>query len=440
MAEQKISLKQTVGKGYDRFWNDRKRYRVLKGGKGSKKSTTTALNFIYRLMKYPDSNLLVVRRVMNTHRDSTFAQLQWAQERLGVSNLWNNTVSPMEMTYKPTGQKILFRGFDDVLKLASTTVSKGYLCWVWVEEAFEIPSCDDFDKLDLSVPRGEVPPPLFKQATLTFNPWSGEHWLKKRFFDEASENVSTYSTNYFVNEWLDETDRAVFERMKIENPQKYQVAGLGNWGIAEGRVFERWQVGKPDFSEEWKWKNFFGLDYGYSNDPAAFIAFRVNPLDKIIYIFDEFYQTGMLNCDIAARIRQKGYAKERIRADCAEPKSNDDLRRMGICRIYPSEKGRDSILHGIDLIRQYRIFVDPVCVNTISELSSYVYDEHHTVNGHRVPVDTNNHLMDALRYGMQDVRFFRPEDERLSKRPKSSSALREIQNGLSTKEIKGGWI
>ena len=120
-----LRMSQIVGSGYDDFWNCQKRYRVLKGGKGSKKSTTTALNFIYRIMKYKDSNLLVVRQVMNTHRDSTFAQLRWAQEKLGVSALWLNKVSPMEMTYLPTGQKILFRGFDDVLKLASTTVPVG---------------------------------------------------------------------------------------------------------------------------------------------------------------------------------------------------------------------------------------------------------------------------------------------------------------------------
>ena len=440
MPDSKISLRQTVGKGYDRFWHDQNRYRVLKGGKGSKKSTTTALNFIYRLMQYPDSNLLVVRRVMNTHRDSTFAQLKWAQEKLGAAALWTNNVSPMEMTYNPTGQKILFRGFDDVLKLASTTVSKGYLCWVWVEEAFEIPSADDFDKLDLSVPRGEIPPPLFKQMTLTFNPWSAEHWLKKRFFDMKIENVSTYSTNYLINEWLDETDRAVFERMKTENPQKYQVAGLGNWGISEGLVFDRWEIGKPDLTPEWKWKNFFGLDYGYSNDPAAFIGFKVNPIDKIIYIFDEFYEKGMLNCDIAERIKEKGYAKERIRADCAEPKSNDDLRRLGIGRVYPSEKGRDSILHGIDRVREYRIFVDPVCKNTVSELSGYVFDPKHTVNGHRVPIDTNNHLMDALRYGMQDVRFFHPSDPNEKAPQTERTAYDPMRDGLSVREIKGGWI
>ena len=119
MPAEKKSLSETVGAGYGDFWHDKSRYRVLKGGKGSKKSTTTALNLIYRIMKYPYSNLLVVRQVMNTHRDSTFAQLKWAQAKLGVSHLWRNNVSPMEMTYIPTGQKILFRGFDDVLKLAT---------------------------------------------------------------------------------------------------------------------------------------------------------------------------------------------------------------------------------------------------------------------------------------------------------------------------------
>ena len=145
------SLPQIVGKGYADFWNCKTRYRVLKGGKASKKSTTTALNFICRLMQYPESNLLVVRAVANTHRDSTFAQLKWAQEKIGVAHLWQNTVSPMEMKFIPTGQKIIFRGFDDVLKLASTTVSKGYLNFVWIEEAFELAEEADFDKLDLSV-------------------------------------------------------------------------------------------------------------------------------------------------------------------------------------------------------------------------------------------------------------------------------------------------
>jgi len=303
-----IKLSEIVGGGYDAFWGCKARYRVLKGGKGSKKSATTALNFIFRIMRYPDSNLLVVRQVMNTHRDSTFAQLKWAQSRLGVSHLWSNTVSPLEMTYLPTGQKILFRGFDDVLKLASTTVNKGYLNFVWVEEAFELAHEEDFDKLDLSMPRGSVPSPLFKQTTLTFNPWSAAHWLKKRFFDRESSDIKVFSTNYLINEFLDDTDRAVFERMKRTNRRKYEVAGLGNWGIAEGLVFENWEVGAPQIPPEKLncWRSFFGLDYGYTNDPTAFVAFMVNPVEKILYIYDEFYKTRMLNCDIANEIKKSG--------------------------------------------------------------------------------------------------------------------------------------
>lgn len=441
----RLSVSEIVGRGYEKFWNDENRYRVLKGGKASKKSTTTALNFIYRLMKYPESNLLVVRAVMNTHRDSTFAQLKWAQEKLKVLHLWENKVSPMEMTYIPTGQKILFRGFDDVLKLASTTVPKGYLNFVWIEEAFEIQAEADFDKLDLSVPRGYVPPPLFKQTTLTFNPWSETHWLKKRFFEKKDKNVSVYSTNYFINEFLDDTDKEVFRRMKEENPRKYDVAGLGNWGISEGLVFENWEILSFNIDElkyerdenqkvitdkSYEYKAFFGLDYGYTNDPTAFIAFYANPKMKQIFIFDEFYQTKMLNSDIAEMIKRKGYAKERIRADAAEPKSNDDLRRLGISRVLPSVKGRDSVINGINAIQEYKIFVLPECKNTIAELSSYVWKQDKNENGLNEPEDSNNHLMDALRYAFYDVRFFGGD------KPKKHDTRDDI---ISNDDFNGGW-
>lgn len=432
MTTSEIKLSEIIGGGYDEFWSCDKRYRVLKGGKGSKKSATTALNFIYRLMKYEKSNLLVVRQVMNTHRDSTFAQLKWAQERLGVSKLWKNTVSPMEMVYLPTGQRIIFRGFDDVLKLASTTVPTGYLNFVWIEEAFEISSEADFDKLDLSVPRGNVEPPLFKQTTLTFNPWSGAHWLKKRFFDTENSETATFSTNYLVNEFLDETDRAVFERMKKTNRRKYEVAGLGNWGISEGLVYENWSVGKKEISpdERYKWKSFFGLDYGYTNDPTGFVAFAANPIDKELYIYSEFCRRRMLNCDIAKEIKRLGFSKERIRADCAEPKSNDDLRRLGILRITPSVKGRDSILNGISAINEYKITVNPDCVNMIRELSSYVYDDKAADNGKRMPKDSDNHLCDALRYAFEDVKHFRP-------RPDEDNP--PAHPDITESDLNGGW-
>lgn len=427
-----VRLSQVVGGGYEKFWNDKNRYRVLKGGKGSKKSATTALNFIYRIMKYEGSNLLVVRAVMNTHRDSTFAQLKWAQEKLGVAHLWQNSVAPLEMTYKPTGQKIIFRGFDDVLKLASTTVTKGYLCFVWIEEAFEIAKESDFETLDLSVPRGTVAKHLFKQTTLTFNPWSAKHWLKSRFFDIAREGVSTYSTNYLCNEFLDETDISVFERMKSQNASRYRVAGLGEWGVSEGLIFENFEEGilQISKSEQYKWRNFFGLDYGYSSDPTAFIAFSANPIDKIIYIFDEFYGTRMLNSDIAAKIKEKGYQKERIRADSAEPKSNEDLRRQGIVRVLPSVKGKDSIINGIMGIKEFKIIVNPCCHNTLNELSLYRWDTKSEVGN--IPLDCDNHLMDAMRYAFFDVKNFHPEGRMV--------LVGGEPTGLTHNDFKGGWI
>lgn len=443
-SKTNVYLPDIVGGGYGRYWNSTKRYRVLKGGKGSKKSATTALNFIFRLMKHPESNLLVVRAVFNTHKDSTFAQLKWAQEKLKVSHLWQNNVNPLEMTYIPTGQKILFRGFDDVLKLASTTVPKGYLCWVWLEEAYEIKSESDFDKLDLSMPRGNVPKGLFKQTTLTFNPWNKEHWLKKRFFDKDDPTVDTFTTNYMVNEFLDETDRKVFERMKNENPRKYAVAGLGEWGISEGLIYERWDILDFDRTrlgegEEWQYRAFFGLDYGYTNDPTAFIAFYANPIKKEIYIFDEHYEIKMLNSDIAEMIKRKGFAKERIRADAAEPKSNDDLRRLGIQRIQPSVKGKDSVINGIMAIQEYMIYVHPSCKNTIAELSSYCYKKDKQEHGLNEPEDENNHLMDALRYAFYDVRFFTPSDPKERRRP-TADEYYDMKHGMSPSDMKGEWF
>lgn len=428
-----VDLAKTVGGGYGEFWNCRARYRVLKGGKASKKSTTTALNFLVRLMQHPDANLLVIRQVMDTHRSSTFAQLRWAAERLGVSHLWKATTSPMELTYVPTGQKILFRGFDNVYKIASTTVTRGYLCWVWVEEAFEIASEEEFDTFDLSVPRGEVPPTLFKQTTLTFNPWSDRHWLKRRFFDKTPENAAVFTTDYRCNEFLDDADRAVFERMKRDNPRRYAVAGRGEWGVVEGLIYDNWRVEAFDVNrlpEAWKYRRVYGLDYGYANDPTAFIAAAVNPPDRLLYVFDEFEITGLLNRDIAIKLKQMGYDGERIRADSAEPKSNEELRREGIYRVVPAAKGAGSLLHGIARLQEYRILVHPKCRRTAAELAAYAWDRDETGVVNR-PRDENNHLLDALRYAMEDITHFRPAPP--------STRERVTGGTLLANDLRGAW-
>lgn len=447
-----VNLRDIVGGGYRKFWESKHRYRVVKGGKASKKSTTAAFWYIVNIMRkeYEKANLLVVRAVYDTHRTSTFAILRRAIKELHVEDKWKATTSPLELRYLPTGQKIIFKGFDDWQKLASTTVENGYLCWVWLEEAFEIASEDAFEKLDLSVPRGEVPAPLFKQTTITLNPWSEKHWIKRRFFDKPDKNVFTLTTNYLCNEFLGQDDREIYEKMKEENPRKYAVAGLGEWGISEGLIYERWiteafdkeYLKSPENPDSWKYRHVFGLDYGYTNDPTAFIAMAVNPIDKVIYIYDEFYQTHMLNNQIAAKIVEKGYQKERIRADSAEPKSNDDLRRLGISRIQPARKGKDSILNGISRLQEYKIIVHPDCVNAIMEFSSYVWAKTKDEDVKNRPEDNNNHLMDAMRYAMEDIVLFKPD---AVKRLKSTykERMKAVKHsgggGVRPSDFKGGW-
>lgn len=431
------SLEQLVGGGYDDFWHCRRRYRVVKGGKASKKSTTAALWYIYHIMKYPGANLLVIRRVMDTHRNSTLASLQMAVDKLGVGRLWKTTRSPLEMTYIPTGQKILFRGMDDWQKVAGITVPVGYLCWVWVEEAYELEREGDFDKLDLSAPRGQVPEPLFKQTTLTFNPWNEGHWLKSKFFDRPREDALVLTTNYLCNEFLDDRDRAIYERMRVEAPRQYDVAGLGNWGVSEGLVFENWEVAGFEVAavtaeKPWQWRHIFGLDYGYSNDPTAFVAAVCNPAAKRLYIYDEHYAVGMLNGDIARMILSKHYQKERIRADSAEPKSNEELRRMGLTRVLAAEKGADSIRSGIATLQEYRIIIHPSCRNTATEIASYAWQVDKAGHRQNKPEDKNNHLMDALRYAMDDIKGFRPGEE-------PPKAPRPSRTGLNASDFAGGW-
>ena len=402
----RINLPQIVGKGYATYWNYKGRYRVVKGGRGSKKSTTTALWIIYNMMKYPLANTLIIRRVFNTHKDSTYTQLKWASNVLKVSHLWKFSKSPLEATYIPTGQKILFRGLDDPMSITSITVEHGHLCWCWFEEAFQIMNEDDFNKVDMSI-RGELPKGYFKQITLSFNPWSEKHWLKKRFFDVKDEDVLAITTNYTCNEFLGEDDKKLFEKMKINNPRRYNIEGLGNWGIAEGLVynnFEELDFNVENIKKRPNVKSAFGLDFGYTNDPTAFIASLIDLDNMEIFIFDEHYQKAMSNKDIANMIKYKGYSKERIVGDSSEPKSIDDIKRQGIYRLKGARKGKDSILNGIQYIQDFKIYVHPKCENTLIELSNYVWDtkEGNVINK---PIDDYNHLMDALRYSLEDIRL-----------------------------------
>ena len=403
--EININISKAVGKGYKDFIMCKKRYRVVKGSRGSKKSTTTAQDIILKMTMYPLANTLVVRKTFNSHKDSTWTQLKWAAKNLGLEDDWSFSKSPLEATRKSTGQKILFRGLDDPMSITSITVEHGYLCWAWFEEAFQVMNEDDFNKVDMSI-RGQLPDGYYKQITITFNPWSEKHWLKKRFFDTDDPNILALTTTYECNEWLGPDDKALFEQMKINNPRRYNIEGLGNWGIAEGLVYENFieqEFDYMDISKRAGAKTVFGLDFGYTNDPTAFVAAIVDQENKELYIFDEHYQKAMTNEDIANMIKYKGYSKETITADSAEPKSIDDIKSKGIYRIKAAKKGKDSILNGIQNIQDYKIIIHPKCENFLIEINNYVWSNKNGIVINK-PIDDFNHLMDALRYAMEDTK------------------------------------
>ena len=426
MKKEKHSLKEIVGGGYTRFWNCRdKRYIAIKGSRGSKKSKTAALRFICLMEELGNKalnegtdafpSLVVIRRYYNTHKDSTRAELIWAIHRLGSEKYWNIPKGEATLTYLPTGQKILFRGMDDPQSITSITVSKGYICFVWFEEFFQITSESDFDKIDMSI-RGQLPDGLFHQIVMTFNPWSDRHFAKRRFFDTQDEDVLAFTTTYKQNEFLSDKDIARYEKMKIQNPRRYRIEGLGEWGIAEGLIFENWREEDFDINaliEKNRNKrterglqafvDIQGLDFGY-NDPTAGIAGYCDLKDFKIYIYYEFYEVQMENKKIAAKLIADGFGDRVILADSEDPRTINELRLLGLHGIRGAKKGAGSVLGGIQRLCDYEIIVHPRCQHMIEALSNYAWKKDR-VSGAVMnePEHDFSHLPDALRYATENI-------------------------------------
>lgn len=426
MNEVKVSLSKSIGKGYNRFYHSKNFYRVVKGGRGSKKSKNTALIYIHDILKYEWANLLVIRRFSNTNKQSTYTDLKWATNRLGVSHLFKFNESLPEITVIATGQKILFRGLDDPLKITSITVDKGILSWLWVEEAYQIESQDKFDTLTESI-RGTVDNPTFyKQITVTFNPWSERHWLKGAFFDEETrfKDVFSDTTTYKDNEWLDDQDRNRYEDLWRTNPRRAAVVANGDWGVTEGLVFENFEV--KDFNVNSTIKRVgettAGLDFGFTHDPTTFPRLAVDLDNKELWIYAEHYEHAMTTDDIYKMIEANDMLDAFISADSAEQRLIAELRAKGVKRISASVKGQGSINAGIDFMKQFKIYIHPTCVKTIEEFDTYIYKQDKEGNWLNDPIDDNNHIIDAIRYSLEKYHFERQKKD-INKKIKRAKQL-----------------
>jgi phage terminase large subunit len=415
-ALSRVYLPDKIGGGYGTMWRSKQRYIAIKGSRRSKKSKTQAQKIIYQIVKYPLSNALVVRRYYNTLRDSCFAELKWAIHNLGLDEYFRCKESPLEIQYIPTGQKIFFRGMDDTLKITSITVEVGALCWLWVEEAFEIEEEDDFNKLEESL-LGFCPEGHFKQITLTFNPWSATTWIKSRFFDKDDPDVLALTTNYLCNEWLSDEDRAVFERMRTEQPERYRVSGLGEWGVDGVVYFEEFRqdihVISP-FEIPDHWLIYRTIDYGL--DALAGLYIAVAP-DRTAYVIGEVYAHDLIISDAAealisaepreqryityappdlwARMKNTGITvQEEFQRNGVSLTQSSNQRISGWMQLHERLKVLDDV-DGVSKTARLKIF--STCRNLIRCLSTIKADEK---NCNDVATDPHEltHLPDSLRY------------------------------------------
>lgn len=313
----------------------------------------------------------------------------------GLSSQFKFNQTDRTMIYKPTGSQFMFSGLDDVEKLKSI---EGVTS-IWIEEATELTQ-EDFEQLDLRL-RGDFG--CLKQIILTFNPISDQHWIKRVFFDDPIESVFTLKTTYLDNSFIDDEYKMVMENKKKSNPRYYQIYALGNWGTAEGLIFNNITQRLIKEHEIEGLDCYQGLDFGYTNDPTAFNQSYVDEVNKKIYVFDGFYAKGMSNLQIAEEIKRMLAHKHITTADCSEPKSIDYIKGKGV-RIKGAVKGADSINIGIDFLLEYEIIVNAHLVEFMTEFDNYAWGiDKKTNKSTNKPVDDFNHFIDGLRYAVESL-------------------------------------
>lgn len=346
-------------------------------------------------------NFLIVRNVARTNRHSTFNEVLKGIANFNLTDYFKINKSEMTITAF-NGNQILFAGLDDVEKLKSITPAKGVITDIIIEEATEI-RYDAFKQLTKRL-RGKSD--VKKRITLMFNPIYQTHWIYKEFFqgwvDDKEEFINKgrdlyiLKTTYRNNKFLTADD---IERIESETDPYYRDVYIeGNWGILGNVIFRNW---KAEDTSKYNFDRYInGLDFGFANDPAAFVRMSFDRKRNRLFILEEIYATGLDNEELAKLIKEK-IGSELVTCDSAEPKSIQELRKYGV-NARGAKKGKGSLETGYKFLQKLEIIIDPKCQNTINEFTVHKWKENKNGEALPIPEDKDNHAIDAIRYGIED--------------------------------------
>lgn len=401
-----IRLSEKIGSAFydvahDVFHHGHTHY-DFSGGRGSLKSSTVSVLVPLLLINNPGTHALVLRKVANTIRDSVYAQYIWAIGELGMAAYWEAKVSPMELIYKPTGQKIMFRGADDPMKIKSIKVPFGYIAVTHFEEKDQFAGRAEIRTILQSTMRGGS---MFWNFESYNPPISRDNWANKDSLEERTDRLCHKSTYLQAPpEWLGEQFLTEAEHLKATDERAYQHEYLGIPVGTGGNVFDNLELRKITDEEMSHFDHIYqGVDYGWFPDPFAFIRLHYDRARETIYLMDEIYQNKLTNEASGNIIIQRGYKDAYITCDSAEPKSVADYRAMGL-PAKAAVKGPGSVDYGMKWLQRRKIVIDRKRTpNAYNEFVNYEYDRNKDgdiISGYP---DENNHLIDATRYAVERI-------------------------------------
>lgn len=403
---KKVRLSNIIAPHFWGLHRDIKRhghtYYWLEGGRGSTKSSDISVEIPQLLIMNPECHAVVLRKIGNTIKNSVYPQMQWGIDALGLTSKFRFKTSPHEITYKKTGQKILFFGVDDPQKIKSIKLPFGYVGIVWCEELDQFSGMEEIRNLNQSLLRGG---PRFWEFCSFNPPKSQNNWVnEEKLFDDPDRLVHHSTYLGVPKEWLGDRFFEDAEKLKARNETAYRHEYLGEVTGTGGAVFEN--VEEMTMSDKLVRtfdRRYYGLDFGFAVDPLAFVAMYYDAKRENLYIFDEIYQQKMTNGQAAELITTRSN-HGRILADSAEPKSIAEMAALGL-RISGARKGPDSIDFGMKWLQgRNRIYIDKRrCPNTYKEFITYEYE--HNKDGQFISAypDVNNHSIDAVRYGLSEI-------------------------------------